>query len=172
MLITFVYIDDRAEIILQNDYHPQNKISIFNQKRSALNQTAVSGGLGPIVEEAALTQSTVVAVVAVGQEAVELEQVDNPVEVRIAEAAVAVAHRTAALVALAALEAPAALGPLVALEALVALQALAALGPLVALEALAVLEDLVALGFLAALEALVETKQGHLVRPRYVVAVY
>lgn len=76
-------------------------------------------------------------VAVVGQVAVELEQVDNLVEVRIAEAAVAVVHRTAAL------EAP------------------AALGPLVALEALAVLEDLVALELLAALEALVETKEGH-----------
>lgn len=85
----------------------------------------------------------------VGQVVVELEQVDNLVEVRIAEAAVAVVHRTAAL------------GPLVALEALAALELLAVLGPLVALEVLAVLEDLVALELLAALEALVETKEGH-----------
>ena len=106
------------------------------------------------------------AVVAVGQVAVELEQVDNLVVVRIAEAVVAVVRRTAALVA------PAALGRLVALEVLAALEPLAALGPLVALEALAVLKGLVALELLAALEALVETKQGHLVRPCYVVAVY
>jgi len=48
----------------------------FNQKRSVLNRTVVSGGLGPIVEEAALTQSTV-AVVAAGQGAVEMERADN-----------------------------------------------------------------------------------------------
>ena len=125
--------------------------------------------LGPIVEEGALTQSTA-AVVAVGQVAVELEQVDNLAVVQIVGAVVAVVHRTAALVALAAMEALVALGPLAALEAL------EALGPLVALEVLAALGDLVALdlavlGLLAALEALVETKQGNFVRPCYIVVV-
>lgn len=106
-----------------------------------------------------------VAVVAVGLVAVELEQVDNLVAARIAEAAVAVVHRTAALVALAALEV------LVALEALAALGLLVALGPLAVLGELVAMEALAALGLLAALEALVETKQGHLMRPCYVVAV-
>ena len=114
----------------------------------------------------ALTRNTVVALVAVGQLAAELEPIGNFVEEETV-GVVAVVHRPAVLGALAAFVALVAaafvaLAVFVALAAFVALVAsgnLAALGKPVALGVPAVL------GHLVALEALDEMKKGHWVGP-------